>query len=73
MFKFLLYIGFIFFLIYWFLVLPFKPTTIQRERPAPKKKTKDGNLNIDYIPEAHKKSSSKGYDDGDYVDYEEVK
>jgi hypothetical protein len=74
MFKFLLYAGFIFFLIYWFLILPFKPS-IDRERQAQtqKKRTREGNLNIDRSPDKDKKSSSKGYDGGDYVDYEEVK
>ena len=74
MFKFLLYIGFIFFLIYWFLILPFKPS-IDREKQAQaqKKRRSNGNLNIDYNPDKDKKSSSKGYKGGEYVDYEEVK
>ncbi len=75
MFKFLLYIGFIFFLIYWFLILPFKPSVERpREREEPRRKTIDGNLHIDYKPEKDKKShSGKGYQGGDYVDYEELK
>ena len=72
MLKFLLYIGFIFFLIYWFLILPFKPS-IERERQAQRKKTRNGNLHIDRDPDKDKRSSSKGYDGGEYVDYEEVK
>ena len=74
MFKFLLYIGFIFFLIYWFLILPFKPS-IDREKQAQaqKKKRNDGKLHIDYDPDKEKKSSSKGYKGGEYVDYEDVK
>ena len=73
MLKFLLYVGFIFFLIYWFLILPFKPS-IDRERQAQaqKKRNRDGNLHIDYNPDKEKKSP-KGYEGGEYVDYEEVK
>ena len=74
MFKFLLYTGFIFFLIYWFLILPFKPA-VDRERQQPqaqKKRNNNGNLHIDYNPDKEKKSP-KGYKGGEYVDYEEVK
>ena len=72
MFKFLLYVGFIFLLIYWFLILPFKPS-IDRDRQPARKKTRNGNLKIDHTPDDNQKNSSKGYDGGDYVDYEEIK
>jgi hypothetical protein len=72
--KFLMYIGFIFFLIYWFLILPFKPSVEKERQQPPRKKAKDGKINIDYIPDNGKRSSSsKGYDGGEYVDYEEIK
>lgn len=33
-----------------------------------------GNINIDHIPKSKsKKMTSKGFDDSDYIDYEEVK
>jgi hypothetical protein len=72
MFKFLLYVGFIFLLIYWFLILPFKPS-LDKDKQSARKRTRNGNLNVDNIPEGNQKNPSKGYDGGDYVDYEEIK
>ena len=72
MLKFLLYIGFIIFVIYWFLILPFKPSA-ERERQQQRKKSRSGNINVDFTPENDKKSGSKGYQGGEYVDYEEIK
>ena len=39
--------------------------------PSQGRKPKDGNVNIDYMPNKGKKSS-KGYKGGEYIDYEEV-
>ena len=36
-----------------------------------RKKPPEGNVNIDYVPGKDRKG--KGYDGGEYVDYEEVK
>ena len=36
------------------------------------RKTKGGNVNIDSVPNS-KSGKAKGYDGGEYVDYEEVK
>ena len=73
MFKFLLYIGFIFFLIYWFLILPFKPSVERgKQQQQPRRKPGNDKIHIDYNPDKDKKSS-KGYDGGEYVDYEEIK
>ncbi len=36
-------------------------------------RTKDGSVNIDYIPKDKSKSDKKNFPGGDYVDYEEVK
>lgn len=37
------------------------------------RKPKDGNVSIDYIPEdKKKKKSSKNFEGGEYIDYEEV-
>lgn len=75
MLKFLLYIGFIFFLIYWFLILPFR-TGIEKEKQTQQRRratTRKGDLHIDYNPDKDKRSGDKGYKGGEYVDYEEVK
>ena len=40
-------------------------------RGAQKQKAPGSNLNIDHIP--NNKNSGKKYDDGEYVDFEEVK
>jgi hypothetical protein len=71
--KFLLYIGLIFLLIYWFLILPFKNVTERQKQEPLRKKSKEGDLRIDYDPDKEKKSHPKGYKGGEYVDYEEVK
>lgn len=36
-----------------------------------RKKPRDGNVNIDYVPN-DKKKSKKSYDGGEYIDYEEL-
>ncbi len=36
------------------------------------RKPRDGNVNIDYMPEKDGKSRKKGFRGGEYVDYEEV-
>ena len=39
-----------------------------------KRYKREGEINIDYVPEDDKRrASSKGTKDGDYIDYEEVK
>ena len=43
----------------------------QRNFRGKSKKSKDGNVNIDYVPK-DKKGDNKGYKGGDYVDYEEL-
>jgi len=43
----------------------------QSQQKAYKKKAPGSNLNIDHVP--NEKRDGKNYDDGEYVDYEEVK
>jgi len=40
----------------------------QQRREYKKTRPRDGNVDVDYMP----KKGKKGYDGGDYVDYEEV-
>jgi hypothetical protein len=72
MLKFLLYIGFIFFLIYWILILPFKAGP-GRVKPPQRKRTGDEDINVDQLRGNRQQKNPKGYDGGDYVDYEEIK
>jgi len=44
----------------------------QQQQRAQTKKPSDGNVHIDYAPKKGEKSS-KNFDGGDYVDFEEVK
>ncbi len=44
----------------------------QTHRQQPKKKAPGSNLNIEHVPQ-DKKSPDKSFNDGEYVDYEEVK
>jgi len=45
----------------------------QKEQNPTHKKPKDGNVNIDYIPNSNKsKPDKKNFPGGDYVDYEDV-
>ncbi len=34
---------------------------------------KDGNVNIDFVPDGKTKKTSKDFKGGDYIDYEEIK
>ena len=72
MLKFLLFIAFFFFLIYYILILPFRPRRSVDDKRTHRKRPIDGNVNIDCDPKEKKKSSKSGYEGGDYVDYEEV-
>jgi hypothetical protein len=72
MLKFLL-IVFIFFLaIYYILILPFRPRNDLENKKPNRKRAKDSNVNIDYMPEDKKQSRSEKFKGGDYIDYEEV-
>lgn len=42
-------------------------------RNQQKRKPRDGNVHIDYIPKKGKSKRKKGATAGDYVDYEEIK
>ena len=42
-------------------------------QPQKRWQPKDGNLNVDYDPTKPRQKGSKDYNDGEYVDYEEVK
>ncbi len=55
-----------------FRVLGVQNQTQSRQRPTQEAK-KEGQINIDYVPEKGKRKSRKGPSEGEYIDYEEVK
>ncbi len=72
MLKFLLFIALFFIVIYYVLILPFKPRNQVNDSRSQRKRTRSGNVNIDHAPN-ERQSKSRYDDDGDYIDYEEVK
>lgn len=72
MLKFLIFLFLFFAIIYYVLILPFRPRQQVRHDQNEAKKKKVGNVNIDYMPD-EKKSKSGNIKGGDYIDYEEVK
>ncbi len=73
MLKLLIFVFLFFAVIYYVLILPFRPRqTINTDRQE-RKRAKGSNVNIDYVPDEQKHTGAKHKDDGDYIDYEEVK
>jgi hypothetical protein len=72
MLKFLIFLFLFFAIIYYVLILPFRPRQQVRHDQNEAKKKKVGNVNIDYMPD-EKNSKSGHIKGGDYIDYEEVK
>ena len=64
----------LFFLIYYFiknLIIGFRSfTSTSRDTEYKKSKKKEGNVTIDYVPKQKKRN---GDDNGEYIEYEEVK
>jgi hypothetical protein len=73
MLKFLILLFLFFAVIYYVLILPFKPRHQVRNEQYDRKKKRVGNVNIDYVPEDEKNQKSGKAKGGDYIDYEEVK
>jgi len=69
-----LFIIFLFVLaIYYVFILPFKPRNDIEDKRNQRKRAKDSNLDIDYIPKDKKQNKTDNFKGGDYIDYEEVK
>ena len=47
-----------------------KPKNFSQPHDRPKRKAADSDLNIDFVPK--KKGKNGSFDDGEYVDFEEV-
>ncbi len=72
MLKFLFIIFMIFLAIYYVLILPFKPRNDIEDKRSQRKKARNSNLDIDYVPEDKKRNRSGNIKGGEYIDYEEV-
>ncbi len=59
-------------MIYYILILPFRPRRSVDDKRTHRKRPIDGDVNIDFDPKAKNKSKKSGFNDGEYVDYEEV-
>ncbi len=77
--KFLLIVGLIGFLAFRVLGLFFRLLTgspanpkTQEDPYRDRRRPKDGNVNVDYVPGKQQKSA-KDFKGGEYVDYEEIK
>jgi len=72
-------LGYLFFrVIFPWLLKRFVKKAAQRMNPdfkqdAEKQKRKQGEINIDYIPENKDKNNDEDIDNGEYIDYEEIK
>jgi hypothetical protein len=62
----------IFLAIYYVLILPFKPRNDIEDKRSQRKRAKNSNLDIDYVPEDKKQNKSGNIKGGEYIDYEEV-
>lgn len=72
MLKFLFIIFLFFMAIYYILILPFKPRhDIENKKPH-RKRAKDSNVDIDFIPDEKQKKTGGHFKGGEYIDYEEV-
>lgn len=72
MLKFLFIIFMIFLAIYYVLILPFKPKNDIEDKRSQRKRAKNSNLDIDYVPDDKKQNKSGNIKGGEYIDYEEV-
>jgi hypothetical protein len=54
-------------------ILPFKSRNDIEDKRTQRKRAKDSNLDIDYIPKDKKQNKTDNFKGGDYIDYEEVK
>ena len=80
MFKVLLIVFAFFFLLFrvggFFMRILFGGMQAKQQQPfqknASQHKPKDGNVRVEHIPE-EPKGKKKGFEGGDYIDYEEVK
>jgi hypothetical protein len=72
MLKFLLIVFLFFLAIYYLFILPFKPKNDLEDKHSNRKRAKDSNVDIDFVPEDKKQGRTDKFKGGEYIDYEEV-
>ena len=58
--------------IYYIFILPFRPKNDLEDKRPNRKRARDSNVDIDYIPEDKKQGKSDKFKGGEYIDYEEI-
>ena len=72
MLKFLLIIFLFVLTIYYIFILPFRPKSNIEDKRTNRKRAKDSNLDIDYVPQDKDQKQKGKFKGGEYIDYEEV-
>ncbi len=73
MLKFLFIIFLFVMAIYYVFILPFKPRNDIEDKRSQRKRARNSNVDIDYVPEDKKQNKTDNFKGGEYIDYEEVK
>ena len=73
MLKFLFIIFLFVMAIYYVFILPFKPRNDIEDKSSQRKRARNSNVDIDYVPEDKKQNKTDNFEGGEYIDYEEVK
>jgi len=73
MLKFLFIIFLFVMAIYYVFILPFKPRNDIEDKRSQRKRARNSNVDIDYVPEDKKQNKTDNFEGGEYIDYEEVK
>lgn len=59
--------------IYYVFILPFRPRNDIEDKRSQRKRARNSNVDIDYVPDDKKQSQTDKFKGGEYIDYEEVK
>ena len=59
--------------IYYVFILPFRPRNDIEDKRSQRKRARNSNVDIDYVPEDKKQNQTDKFKGGEYIDYEEVK
>ncbi len=73
MLKFLFIIFMFVLAIYYVFILPFRPRNDIEDKRSQRKRARNSNVDIDYVPEDKKQNKTDNFKGGEYIDYEEVK
>ena len=73
MLKFLFIIFMFVLVIYYVFILPFRPRNDIEDKRSQRKRARNSNVDIDYVPEDKKQNKTDNFKGGEYIDYEEVK